>query len=74
MGVITLFNQIFKRRLPGKPEERIDLKNEEERVRVIREEFGIGNLPENCFEIIKRRGLSLSEDSPRSPSPRPNMS
>lgn len=74
MGVITLFNNIFKRRLPGKPEERIDLKTEEERIKVIQEEFGIGNLPVNCYDIIKSKGLALSEESPKSASPRPNMS
>lgn len=74
MGVITLFNSIFKRRLPGQPEERIDLNTEEERIKVIKEDFGIGNLPENCYEIIKSKGLALAENAPKGQSPRPNMS
>lgn len=74
MGVITLFNNVFKRRLPGKPEERIELKTEEERIKVIKGDFGIGNLPENCHEIIKAKGLAISENSPNGPEGRPNMS
>lgn len=74
MGVITLFNNVFKRRLPNKPEERIELHTEEERIKVIKGEFGIGNLPENCYDIIKSKGLALTTDTPNGPSPRPNMS
>lgn len=74
MGVITLFNNVFKRRLPNSPEERIELHTEEERMKVIKEDFGIGNLPENCYEIIKSKGLALSENASKGLSPRPNMS
>jgi arylamine N-acetyltransferase len=59
MGVITLFNNTFKRRLPGQNEEKSELKTEDERIKVLQEEFGIGNLPDNCREIIKSKGLSL---------------
>ena len=59
LGKLTLFNDTLRRYIPGCEVEEIKLETEAERLRVLREEFGLGNLPSDAEATIREKGLAL---------------
>ena len=60
LGRLTIFNDYFKRRVPGEEEQRIKFRDEKHRIQVIKEVFGLGDLPDNAEENITKRGLAIT--------------
>ena len=60
LGKLTLFNDTLRRYFPGQEVEEIRLQTEADRLRVLREEFGLGNLPLDAEATIRKKGLALA--------------
>jgi arylamine N-acetyltransferase len=58
-GKLTLLNDTLRSYFPGCEVEEIKLETEAERLRVLREEFGLGNLPSGAEATIRKKGLAL---------------
>ncbi|CAD6583042.1 MAG: N-terminal acetyltransferase [Cyphobasidiales sp. Tagirdzhanova-0007] len=59
LGRATLFNNSFKRRILNEEEKYIKMTDEKHRIEVLREEFGLLDLPDDAEEIIKQKAMSL---------------
>ena len=60
LGKLSLENDTLKRYIPGREVEVTKLETEAERLRVLREEFGLGNLPPDAEATIRKKCLGLA--------------
>ena len=59
LGKLTIFNEKLQKRLPGAEPEKTTIQTEKERLRTLREEFGLGDIPDGAEITIGDKGFAL---------------
>jgi arylamine N-acetyltransferase len=59
LGKLTIFNEKLQKRLPGAEPEKTTIKTEKERLRILREQFGLGDIPDDAESVVRHKGFAL---------------
>ena len=59
LGKLTIFNEKLQKRLPGIEAEKTTIQTEKERLRILREQFSLGDIPDAAETIICDKGFAL---------------